>query len=333
MQRIASIAHVVRYPMVLVTAAAIIAAACGGGPEQRDAETAEAPAPAAAAPGLPDNIVAERGGFIPEGVEYDTRNGRLLTGSLAEGSIFHIQADGKVVPLVTDRELTSTIGIEADEERDRLLVANSDFSIFQGKGTGQAKLGVYNLTTGQRIAMVDLAAADSGAPADAVNFANDVTVGPDGTAYVTNSRTNVVYRVGPDYQASVLHRFPAAENANVNGIVYHSSGYLLVAAGTRLYKLPLDNPSGTTEVTLPEAIPGQDGMVWTSDNRLAIVSNSGNRVVRLTSKDDWVTAQLDGVAAYTTQATTAAVVGDDIYVVHPHFNDQEPPSIERVTFR
>jgi hypothetical protein len=33
------------------------------------------------------------------------------------------------------------------------------------------------------------------------------------------------------------------------------------------------------------------------------------------------------------QATTAAAVGDDIYAVHPHFADAEPPSIERASFR
>jgi hypothetical protein len=26
-------------------------------------------------------------------------------------------------------------------------------------------------------------------------------------------------------------------------------------------------------------------------------------------------------------------VGNDIYVVHPHFADEDPPSVERVTFQ
>jgi hypothetical protein len=40
-----------------------------------------------------------------------------------------------------------------------------------------------------------------------------------------------------------------------------------------------------------------------------------------------------GTATYEGQATTAAAVGDDVYVVKPHFADQDPPSIERVTIR
>ncbi len=323
-----------RNQFLLFAVASLLFTSCGGGSEQvaPAPESTAAPAPAPA-PNIAATIVAARAGFIPEGIEYDTKSGRLLTGSLSEGTIFEIKNDGSVTAAVTDPDLKSSIGIEVDKDRDRLLVANSDFTIFQGKGAGQAKLGVYNLSTGARLAMVDLAAADANAPKDATHFANDVAVGSDGTAYVTDSRTNVVYRVDPDYKASVLHRFAPAKDLALNGIVYHPSGYLLVTGGATLYKVPISNPAGLTEVKLPEPVPGQDGMVWMSNGRLAIVSNSDNRVVALTSNDDWATAQIAAVAKFATQGTTAAAVGDDIYVVHPHFADQDPPSVERVTFQ
>ena len=313
--------------------AGVVCTGCSAEPEMPateptpDPTEATAPEPAA----LPDVIVAERGGFIPEGVEYDMTNGRLLTGSLTEGSVLQIHADGRVTNVVTDPDLLSSVGIEVDELRDRLLVANADRSVFEGDTTGQAMLGVYDLTTGERIAMVDLAAAIADPPGDAAYFANDVAVGDDGTAYVTDTRMNVIYRVDGDYQATVLHRFDAG-GAGPNGIVEHPAGYLLVARGDELWKVPLDDPSTATAVTLPEEVPGQDGMVWTA-GRLAIVSNAGNRVVALTSGDDWATAELAGVATYETQATTAAVVGDDVYVVHPHFADDDPPSVARVEFQ
>ena len=280
---------------------------------------------------LPEVIVAERGGFIPEGIEYDMTNHRILTGSLAEGSIFEIHGDGRVTAVVTDPDLVSSVGIEVDEPRDRLLVTNSDFSVFQSGSAGQAKLGVYSLETGERLAMVDLAAVIADPPDDAGYFANDVAVADDGTAYVTDTRMNLIYRVDTDYQASVLHRFDD-DGAAPNGIVDHPAGYLLVARGAALWKVPLDDPAAATEVTLPEAVPSQDGMVWTA-GRLAIVSTSDNRVVALTSGDDWATAELAGVATYEGQATTVAVVGDDLYVVHPHFGDEDPPSVSRVVLQ
>ncbi len=313
----------------VIALAGLLITACGSEPEPESAAApaAEAPAP----PMLPDVIVAERGGFIPEGVEYDMDNGRLLTGSLSEGSVFQLHEDGRVTPLVSDPDLVSSVGIEADELRDRLLVANSDRSVFQGGTRGQAMLGVYNLTTGERIAMVDLAATVEDAGDDAAFFANDVAVADDGTAYVTDTRMNLVYRVDTDYTASVFHRFDD-DGAGPNGIVEHPAGYLLVARGDALWKVPLADPAAATAVMLPEDIPGQDGMVW-SAGRLAIVSNSDNRVVALTSGDDWMTADLAGVAAYEPQGTTAAVVGDDVYVVHPHFADDDPPSVTRVEFQ
>ena len=313
----------------VVALAGLLVTACGSEPEPAaEAPAAEAPA---APPMLPDVIVAERGGFIPEGVEYDMDNGRLLTGSLSEGSVFQLHEDGRLTPLVSDPDLVSSVGIEADELRDRLLVANSDRSVFQGGTRGQAMLGVYNLTTGERIAMVDLAATVEDAGDDAAFFANDVAVADDGTAYVTDTRMNLVYRVDTDYAASVFHRFDD-DGAGPNGIVEHPAGYLLVARGGALWKVPLADPAAATAVMLPEDIPGQDGMVW-SAGRLAIVSNSGNRVVALTSADDWMTADLAGVAPYEPQGTTAAVVGDDVYVVHPHFADDDPPSVTRVEFQ
>ena len=307
-------------------------AGCAAEPEPPAPEAApEAAVPAAVPEPLPEVIVAERGGFIPEGIEYDMTHNRILTGSLAEGSILQIHGDGRVTPVVTDPDLVSSIGIEVDELRDRLLVANSDFSVFQSGGAGQAKLGVYNLATGERLAMVDLAAVIADPPDDAVYFANDVAVADDGTAYVTDTRMNLIYRVDTAYEASVLHRFDD-DRAGPNGIVHHPAGYLLVARGAALWKVPLGDPAAATQVTLPEEIPGQDGMVWTA-GRLAIVSSAANRVAALTSADDWATAELAGVATYEGQATTVAVVGDDLYVVHPHFGDEDPPSVNRVVLQ
>ncbi len=306
-------------------------AACGSEPEP----VAEVPAATeAAAPGeLPATIVAERGGFIPEGIEYDAKTNRLLAGSLAEGTIFQIHPDGRVTAAITDAALGSSVGIEVDEARDRLLVANSDASVFQGQGTGQAKLGAYNLATGQQLAMVDLSTAIPNAPADATYFANDVAVADDGTAYVTDTMRAVIYRVSPDYQVTLFHQFQPVEGLGLNGIVHHPSGYLLVAGGETLYKVPVDKPAGTTVVKLAQPVAGQDGMVWASNGNLVIVSNSESRVVALSSTDDWATANVVGVGQMEGQVTTAAAVGDAIYVVSPHFADADPPSFSRANIQ
>ena len=64
-----------RHPYLLLASAAVLAA-CSPEPE------APGSTPTAAAPAAPRGtvITVERGGFIPEGIEYDQANGRFLTG-------------------------------------------------------------------------------------------------------------------------------------------------------------------------------------------------------------------------------------------------------------
>jgi sugar lactone lactonase YvrE len=181
--------------------------------------------------------------------------------------------------------------------------------------------------------MVDLGTTIA---APARHFANDVTVDGDGNAYVTDTFAGAIYRVGTDYQGTLFHRFTdLPQGSQLNGIVFHDGGYLLVVAGDRIYKVPVANPAGTTQVNVTEPVGGQDGIVLTNDGRLVATSNSATepRLVAFRSNDNWASAQRDGVALLNGQATTAAIVGDEIWAVHPHFADAEPPTIERGTFQ
>jgi hypothetical protein len=292
-----------------------------------------APAPAAGTSGMQERIVAERGGFIPEGIEYDHANGRFLTGSLAEGTIFEIAGDGSMTAAVSDPALVSSVGIEVDEPRDRLLVANSDRAAFGGQSQGQAMLGVYNLTTGERLAMVNLGPLAGGG--DGAFFANDVAVTAGGVAYVTDTMRNVIYEVDGNYEASLFHRFEPMEGLGLNGIVAHADGYLIVVANGGegvLYKVPLDDPGAAAAVSLDQPVIGADGLDWTEEGALAVTSNSTSSVVLLESTDSWSSARTVATASFDGQATTGTRVEDEFYVVQPHFNDPEQPVILRAVF-
>jgi len=149
-----------------------------------------------------------------------------------------------------------------------------------------------------------------------------------------------VYAVDSGYNASVLYQFPpqSPDQFMINGIVYDPAGFLLVAdtVGGDLYRVPIGEPSATMKVALAEPVKGADGIVWQDPQRLAVVSNSENRVVILTSSDGWASAAVAGVGPLDEaqgQATTAAVAAGVLYAVHPHFADQDRPSITRVTVR
>lgn len=277
-------------------------------------------------------IVFERGGMIPEGIEFDTNGRRILTGSLVDGTVYEIANDGSLTPAVVDADLVSSIGIEADEPRNRLLVANSDRSVFEGTGQGIAKLGVYLLSTGERITMVDLGAV-AGGNDDSVVFTNDVTVDDAGNVYLTDTRMNLIYRVDTDYRASVLYRFEPITGLGLNGIVFHPDGFLIVVAvGGQglLYRVPVDDPESAAPIDLSAPATGADGLVWAADGRLVVVSNSTSSATAYRSNDGWQTAELVATATFEGQATTGAAVDDEIYVVQPHFGDDEPPVVLRV---
>jgi len=284
----------------------------------------------ASIPQSSDRIVTERGGFIPEGIEYDTNDNRFLTGSLADGTVYEITSSGSLVAAVTDPELMSSVGIEADEPRNRLLVTNSD----RNNPGGAAYLGVYELDSGDKLAMVNLSGTIDNPPADANYFVNDVAVSTRGVAYATDSRMNIVYKVDTYYNGSVLYDFGTENGFGINGIEFHPAGYLLVISpGTgQIIKLPVDNPRSWSIVELDLPASGGDGIVWAADGSLAVISNNLSRVTKYSSNDNWRTANLVGMASFEGQGTTGAAVGDDIYVVQPHFADAEPPVILKARF-
>ena len=138
---------------------------------------------------------------------------------------------------------------------------NSDRAAFAGEPAGQAKLGVYNLTTGERLAMVDLGAVLGRRHAEVFRERRDrrrrrqrLRDGHDERRRLSRDAATTKRRC---CTASRICR----EGAQLNGIVHHDGGYLLVVAGEHTYKVPVANPAGTTKVNVAEPVAGQDGIV------------------------------------------------------------------------
>jgi sugar lactone lactonase YvrE len=145
---------------------------------------------------------------------------------------------------------------------------------------------------------------------------------------------NVIYRVDASYSASVFYRFEPTTALQLNGIVHHADGYLIVVAASGqglLYRVPTDDPEAASLIRLSQPATGADGLVWAADGRLVVVSNSSGSALAYRSTDGWASAELVGTAGFDGQATTGAAVDDGIYVVQPHFSDAGPPVILRAT--
>ncbi|MGH1348424.1 MAG: hypothetical protein ACRBN8_43125 [Nannocystales bacterium] len=133
-----------------------------------------------------------------------------------------------------------------------------------------------------------------------------------------------VYRVDLEGNASVFvedARFEG-EGINLNGVVHHPDGFLLVAKKSdgELFRIPLDHPTSLSRVTLEQALPGADGLVLTSPTELAVIANQAsghtlNSVIALRSEDGWSaaseTARLEVGDVY----PTTGVVRDGVLLI------------------
>jgi sugar lactone lactonase YvrE len=274
------------------------------------------------------NFTQER--LYPEGVAFDKSNGQFLVTSLTRGTIGAVAYDGTYKPFIQDSALGATIGLKIDEARKRVLVAVSNPSL-----GNVASLGIYDLATGNRLHFVDLLQAGSGPR----NFANDITLDPQGNAYVTNSLSPIKYKVDRDGNASVFFRndrFATAPGEfGFNGIAYHPSGYLVVAFSkeSALYKIPLNDPDGYGKIELDAPLGGPDGLLLSKDGKqLVVVNNAGGteagRVLSFRSDDKWETGQLED--RFDTGAvfpTTATSDGKDIFVLYAYLNRLFNPTL------
>ena len=264
------------------------------------------------------NFVAER--LYPEGIAYSSRLAKFLVTSIPLGKIGTVDTDGRYEDLLTAPELIAGIGMKV--VGDRVFVCNSD----QGRSVRStpattrqtAELLVFNLNTRQLERRTDL---DDLLPAAEPNFANDVTLAPDGTAYVTDSFSPVIYKVAPDGTASVLVRDNVRffnPGFGLNGIAYNSGGYLIVAntGQGKLYKVDLQNGNAVSEVVITNALtlPG-DGLTFLNGDLYVVTG--GSRVAQVRSADNFLTASVIKFdATGYLGATTSVVVNSQIYTLN-----------------
>jgi sugar lactone lactonase YvrE len=280
-----------------------------------------APPAAPAAPAAPAGIEFKAPAQYPEGIAFNPKTNEFFVSSMRLGVVGAVKADGSYREFAKDPLLVSVVGMHADPERGRLLVCVSDpgLSVKTSPKTQKkiARLVAFDLTTGKKKHVVELDKL-----AEGQHFCNDLTIDDKGTVYVTDSFTPVIYRVDPQYKASVLLKSDVfkGEGFNLNGIVHHAGDYLLVAKyndGT-IWKVDEKDPKKVEQVAIPEKLPNADGMVLTGDGELVVVQNGDvNRVVRLKSSDGFKTAKIDKVVPTSKDFPTTVVagVGGKLYVM------------------
>ncbi|NXY93397.1 SMP-30/gluconolactonase/LRE family protein [Streptomyces sp. BR123] len=227
----------------------------------------------------------------PEGIATDPRTRAVYVGSYADGTVYRAlpgRAGAEVfLPAGTDGRRTAN-GLRVDA-RGRLWVTDST-----------AGVTVYDTATGARLARFEV-------PGAGPRFVNDLTITPDGTAYLTDSVRAVVYRVTPhELTAGSGTLTPAYDLSSrltpvpgrafsLNGITSDRAGrYLLTVdmiAGD-LHRIDL-RTGALSRVTLQGGgLVHADGLDLAADGSLRVAHNTTNTLTRWRLTPDGTRARL-----------------------------------------
>ncbi|MCL6667027.1 SMP-30/gluconolactonase/LRE family protein [Streptomyces panaciradicis] len=191
------------------------------------AVTVAGPARAAAAPRISTAFTLPDDRAYPEGIALDPRTGDAYVGSYTTGAVYRAARGSRAAEVFlaagADGRTTAN-GLKVDRA-GRLWVVDST-----------AGVDVYDLPGRTPLARLTV-------PGDAPSFVNDLAIGPDGTAYLTDSSRPVVYRVTPADLARArrggatldaaydLSGVAAPDGLFLNGIVVDPSGRYLFVVG------------------------------------------------------------------------------------------------------
>jgi sugar lactone lactonase YvrE len=252
---------------------------------------------------------------FPESVT-STKDGTLYAGSFNLGGVVKASPGGKTEQFIQPGAAgsRSTLGVLADEKGGLLYVCSNDITGFGVPGPGDTK--------GAWLKVFDLA---SGAPKgsfglpDPKSLCNDIAVGSDGTAYVSDSFTPNVYSLKPGGTALEVWATdpllaPAKDGVGLDGIAVGADGNLYVTTfiPAKLFKIAAkDGKAGAvTELKTSRAIDHADAMRAFGDNFLLI--EGAGRLDKVTVKGD--EAQIDTIADGLSEPVSVTQVGNTGWV-------------------
>lgn len=273
-------------------------------------------------------ITFEAPDAYPEGTVFDAAKNVFYVSSARTATIGVVTKDGKYSVLYADSSLKSSYGMKIDTKQNKLWVCTGDanYSKFTSAATRHkmVRLIGIDLASGKKTNDINMSSLVPGE-----HFINDLTIDDTGNLFITDSYSPVIYKVDAAGKASVFAQNPllGAKGIGLNGIVWHSAGFLLVANSGRgsLYKVAVANPTAITRVNIDQFFPGADGLVLDNNNTLSMVQNQGvNKIWQLTTTDNWGTARVSASTKTEDRfanPATATRSGNDLWIMNSKFNE------------
>ncbi len=252
---------------------------------------------------------------FPESVT-STRDGTLYVGSFNLGGVVKAAPGGKAEQFIKPGASgsRSVLGVLADEKSGMLYVCSNDITGFGVPGPGDTKgawLKLFDLASG--------APKGSAALSDPKSLCNDIAVGSDGTAYVTDSFTPNVYSLKPggtalEVWATDPMLAPAKDGVGLDGIAFGADGNLYVTTyiPAALFKIAVkDGKAGAvTVLKTSRPLDHADAMRTFGDSLLLIEGNG--KLDKVTIKGD--EAEIETIRDGLTEPVSVTQVGNTAWV-------------------
>lgn len=248
-----------------------------------------------------------------------TADGTLYVSNFAGGGVTRIEpgaSSGEVWITPGAFETRSTFGVLADEASGTLWVCSNDLSALGIQGPSDVKgaaLKGFDLKTGAG----KVSAPFPVSPA----ICNDIALGPDGAAYVTNTLGPQILRLKPGSQTLEVWKTdpllaPEGKDAGLDGIAFGPDGNLYVDTFTKAKLFRIDVKDGqagaVTPLTPSHPLVLTDGLRPLGDGAF-LLAEGGGRLDRMTVSGDTAKVEVlrDGIAG---GVTGAAKVGATAFI-------------------
>ncbi len=259
----------------------------------------------------------------PESVT-STADGTIYAGSL-KGNVYRAPpgaatAEAWIRANETNGLLT-VFGVLADETSGTLWLCSVPNLFGPERSDGVSSLMAFDLETGA------FEGAYAFPPPESV--CNDVTIGPDGTAYASDTSNGRIFALAPGADALTLYGEDEAL-VGIDGLAFSADGVLYVnnVQSNKMFRVETDadgRMAGLTELALSHALGGPDSLRLIDGNRFLQAEGTIGRLAAVTIEGD--SAELTVLTDELTSSPGATPVGDTAYVIESRIRYLTDPEL------
>src|SRR5580700_7086303 len=272
----------------------------------------------------PTEIMIHEDKPFPESLS-STSDGSLYIGSLAKSEVLKATkgaATAEVWIKPGTNGLQRVLGVLADPKSSTLWVCSSRTA----PNGAPTALKAFDLKSGAGKGSYDFPGGDN-------TLCNDIAIGPDGTAYATDTIVGSINRLKKGATAFDVW-IKDAKLAGIDGIAFgdNSTIYINTVTTGHLFRIPVgkDGAAGDiTQIQPSQALTQPDGMRTLGKNEFLLIEGAG-RLDHVTIDGDNARIEVlkdgfNGPTAVTQVGNTAWVLEGKLkYMNDPKFKDQDP---------